>query len=196
VSRVRALVAAAAVLTLWPTPAAADGRRPTGDERTIATRAVAAVDRDGRIAADAALDLRWSLGPVTAANLAVAYAHCTNCRAIAVSFQVVLAARTGGKVTATNRAFATNDRCSRCESLAVAIQYVLVTDQPVRLLPSGQVRLHRLRHRLAEVLRSGEPADQLQRQVTEIGAEVEQVLATALSDRAAIRVRRADLLRR
>ena len=80
-----------------------------------------------------------------------------DCRALAVSFQVVLVRRLPAELTLTNRALAVTDRCRRCEALSWAYQWVVVTGTDRRLSPSGQWRLRLLERRLRLLVRSRPP---------------------------------------
>ena len=172
-------------------PALADGHK-SGGARTgpahhghpgrVVTAAVVSNHRDGRARARLAFDVRTvDAREIAADNLAEATARCTDCRTVAVSFQVVLAgpART---TTATNQALAVNVDCVRCRTTAIAYQFVVEGPGPLRLTERGRHRLRSveadLRRSLAEV--RGDPGgdnDPLTAHVAELAGQVQAVLA-------------------
>jgi hypothetical protein len=120
-----------------------------------------------------------------ATNTSVAYARCTGCRALAVSFQVVLVRRLPAEARLTNRALAVTDHCRRCEALSWAYQWVVVTGNDRQLSPSGQWRLQLLGRRLRLLVWSKPPAADLARGVEGLAAQVQRVLATEVRSRPA-----------
>ncbi|MFL6131000.1 MAG: hypothetical protein ACJ73E_18310 [Mycobacteriales bacterium] len=173
-ARTAAVATAAVALSLLPVqPAMATAGR------AVDTRAVATVDRDGAVRTDSDLDAATGPGPVSAAtNISVAYARCTGCRALAVSFQVVLVRRLPADLAPTNLAVAVTDRCRRCEALSWAYQWVVVTGTDRQLSPSGRRRLHLIDRTLRSVVRSAPPAAQLDSRVAGLAAQVQRLLAT------------------
>jgi putative peptide zinc metalloprotease protein len=166
---------AAAVVALVPLPASAS---TTAGQRTVASRAVATVRHDGRTRTDTDFDLRRAGPGLTAAsNTAVAYARCRDCRALAVSFQIVLVRRLPTDLAATNRAIAVTDRCTRCEAVSRAYQWIVVTGPDRRLSWAGQRQLQRLGWRLRSVVQSRPAAAELDRRVAALAAQVRLVLA-------------------
>lgn len=132
---------------------------------------------------------------VTATNVAVAHTTCDGCRAVALSYQVVVADRGPTSIDVANVALALNEDCEGCESLAQAYQLVVATDDRAWLSGSGQRELAQLRRDLRTLARSDEPLEQVQVQAT---ALMDQVTAT-ISDHLRVRpqVRRDhDLERR
>jgi hypothetical protein len=61
-------------------------------------------------------------------NLALAQAKCTDCQTIAVAVQVVFYQRGATNVQPQNLAIASNVGCTRCVTIARAIQYVIPVD--------------------------------------------------------------------
>jgi putative peptide zinc metalloprotease protein len=180
-ARTAAAVGAAVALSLLPVQPASAG---AGGDRTVTTRAVAMVRHDGAVRADADFDVRLAGRALSAAtNTAVAYARCTDCRALAVSFQVVLVRRVPADLTLTNRALSVTDRCRRCEALSWSYQWVVVTGADRQLSPSGQWRLHLLGRRLRLLVWSKPPAAELARRVQGLAAQVQRVLATEIRSR-------------
>ena len=186
-TRVAAVLGAALALSVVPAQAASahDGR-----PREVVTKALATVRWDGRTVTDADFDLRHRARRLAAAtNVSVAYARCVDCRALAVSFQVVLVRRPAADLVLTNRALAVTDRCTRCEALSYAYQWVVVTGADRRLSPYGRWRLGQLEWRLRALVRSRPPAGPLAAGVERLAAQVQQVLATEVRERPVLRVR-------
>jgi putative peptide zinc metalloprotease protein len=82
-------------------------------------------------------DIAYSLVTVTAGapvdetNSAFAYADCTACTTVAVSFQVVLVVGESNQITPINAAGALNRNCLSCVTTAIADQIVVtITKQP------------------------------------------------------------------
>jgi hypothetical protein len=177
--RTAVVVTAAVALSLLPgTPASA-----AAGGRSVDTRAVAMVRHDGAVRTDTGFAVSMGRRPVSAAtNISVAYARCTGCRALAVSFQVVLVRRLPADLALTNRAVAVTDHCRRCEALAWAYQWVVVTGDR-QLSPSGQWRLRLLERRLRLLVRSKPAAAALASGVQRLAARVQRVLATEIRTR-------------
>jgi putative peptide zinc metalloprotease protein len=101
-------------------------------------QALAVGTRDGRTEVAVASGAAWVTdgAPVRHRNEAWAVASCTDCRTVAVSFQAVLVVGSSDVVTPVNLAVATNERCTRCRTHAVATQYVASIDR----LPDAATR--------------------------------------------------------
>ena len=185
-SRIAAVVVAATTIALVPFPAAASG----GGQRAVVTQAVASVRHDGRTRTDSDFDLRRAgsrLGSAT--NTAVAYARCRDCRALAVSFQIVLVRRLPADLAVHNRAFAVTDRCTRCEAVARAYQWIVVTGPDRRLSARGQRQLDRLGWRLRALVRSRPAAAELDSRAAMLAARVGEVLTREIRRRPVEHVR-------
>lgn len=88
-------------------------------------QALAVAMKDGGSAYDVAFALVWANGDTAVnTNSAYAFASCTGCVAVAVSFQVVLVASDANVVAPANVAVAVNYQCAKCVTLAVAVQLV------------------------------------------------------------------------
>lgn len=181
ISRFAAAVAmTATAVTLVPLPAAASG---TGS-RTVVSAAVATVRHDGRTRTDSDFDVRRvPFGLTAATNTAVAYARCRHCRALAVSFQVVLVRRLSADLAVRNRAVAVTDRCTRCEAVARAYQWVVVTGTDRRLSARGQRQLAQVGRRLRALVRSRPQAAALESRVAALAEQVGWVLAQEIRRR-------------
>lgn len=180
ISRIAAVVAAATVVTLVPLPAEASG----GGSQTVVSAAVATVQHNGRTRTDSDFDVRRvpvRLGAAT--NTAVAYARCRHCRALAVSFQIVVARRVSGDVAVNNRALAVTDHCTRCEAVARAYQWVVVTGADRRLSARGQRELAVIGWQLRALVRSRPAAAVLERKVAALAERVGRVLTREIRKR-------------
>lgn len=124
---------------------------------------------------------------VTATNLAVAHTACDGCRAVTLSFQVVVADRGPASLDVANLALAVNEDCTGCESLAVAYQLVVATDDRARLAAGGQQQLAQLRRDLRELSRSDLPLEQVQARAEALMGEVTTAVAANLRVRPQVR---------
>lgn len=145
---------------------------PPPDALASDNRAWAVNTRDGTTVGDVTIDSRWLRdgGPVAHRNEAWALAHCVDCTTFAVAFQALFIVGGADEVTPVNSSVATNDRCERCTTHAVAEQLVLTLDR----LPDPQVRA-RISHVLAQLQALHGTAHRLG------PGEVEAVLADASS---------------
>jgi putative peptide zinc metalloprotease protein len=75
-------------------------------------------------------------------NLAFAYASCTDCQTYAVALEIALVAPGASTIAPQNRAHALNYECTRCVTVARALQYVFVVDDP-SIVPDNVDRLMR-----------------------------------------------------
>ena len=88
---------------------------------------------DNRFRYSSSLSLIWVTGgdPVDQWNEAWALASCTNCKTVAIAFQVVLIVGSSPIVTPVNSAVAVNYECQACITHALAEQLVLtLTGEP------------------------------------------------------------------
>jgi len=124
VSRARRRIAAGAAFLACAAPF---GVAYAQDSTT--NRAVATTEQDG----SRVFDFAWSLdrqrgGVVSHSNVANAAARCTDCRATAIAFQIVLASRGATLGSPHNQAVAINDQCTSCVVYAGARQFVRIVD--------------------------------------------------------------------
>ena len=124
---------------------------------------------------------------VTATNAAVAYTACDDCRAVALSFQVVIADGGPTDLDVGNLALAMNENCSGCESVAVAFQLVLASDRKLVLSKDGRHELNELRRQLKSLARSDLPVAEIQSTAESMMTDVANVLASQLRVRAKVR---------
>lgn len=165
------LAAAAAALAFAPRPVAAQ----TGANQDSA--AVAVNTRDGSSVWRISFQVKRIMdSDVDADNAAVAYASCSECETVAISFQVVLAMGDVDSLTTDNLALAMNVECSECETLAAAYQYVFGNGEMVRFTADGQRRLAQIRREL-QALRTGDlTIEELAARLEELAEEVAQVV--------------------
>ena len=75
-------------------------------------------------------------------NAAMAYSSCTDCQTFAVALEIALIAPGAATIAPENRARALNYECTRCVTVARALQYVFVVDDP-SIVPDNIERLMR-----------------------------------------------------
>ena len=96
------------------------------------TQALAANTTDESVVYDLAFALVWADGDqVTNTNEAYAVASCTDCAAVAISFQVVLALGDADVVVPQNLAVSATYNCVRCLTYALASQLVVTLSGPL-----------------------------------------------------------------
>ena len=124
-NRLRRRVIAGVALVACAAPfGVAQAQNATDDQLN---RAVAVTEQDNTRAFDFAWQLdRQRGGVVEHRNVANAAARCTDCRATAIAFQIVLASRGTRVGTVQNQAVAINDQCTNCVVYAGARQFVRV----------------------------------------------------------------------
>ncbi len=120
--RRRRAIAAATLLTCATPFGVAQAQE---EKRKQDNKAAATIEQDG----GRAFDFKWSLRResgelVDNHNVANAAARCTDCRATAIAFQIVLVSGSPAKILPKNQAVAINDACTRCVVYAGARQFV------------------------------------------------------------------------
>lgn len=184
--------AVAVLLTAAAVPALAAGRAsaaPPG-HRAVDDRRVVQATRVSSTPGASGLSVhRTSRAPVGATNTAVAYVTCDRCRAVALSFQVVIAQRSPGEVAAGNVALAVTEGCHDCESLAMAYQVVVTTDGRTHISARGHRMLDSVRGRLRALSQSHRPVEEIRTQADSLMAVVTQVVAEELRTRPTVRSR-------
>ncbi len=138
------LAAALATVAICAAPTGVAQAAPAHDNTATAT-----VEQDGA----RAFDFEWSLlrergGVVDHRNVAQAGARCSDCRATAIAFQVLIVEGQPEKLSPFNQAVAVNDQCTRCVVYAGARQLVRVVDRPVRFTARGAITLADVRRDL------------------------------------------------
>ncbi|MGX4691767.1 hypothetical protein [Streptomyces sp. JNUCC 63] len=104
------------------------------------------------------------------------------CRSVALSFQIVTIAGEHTRLNAVNRSDAVNKKCTGCQTLAGAYQFVVSTPTAFRFDATTQRRLTDLHRRLDGLTRSSLPAVELKSQVDALAAEVTDVLHDAVAN--------------
>jgi hypothetical protein len=191
----RAPWAVALLLTLaCASPAGAQAGSPGHDNV-----ASASTETDGSRTSDVAWDVTQQRGVVDELNSATATAHCTDCGATAIAFQIVLVSGAPQTVAPRNLAVALNDRCTRCVVVAEARQFVRVVDQPVKLTAAGREELANVRQELRTLAGDDLPPGELHAAIEQDAARVQALLAADLVPKAdpgaRAHVRAARLLR-
>jgi hypothetical protein len=176
--RLRRLVAALAILICAAPAGVAQA------DRTRNNVATATIEQDG----GRAFDFEWSLdrqrgGVVDHQNIAQAGARCSDCRATAIAFQIVIVEGQPERLAPLNRAVAVNDQCTRCEVYAGARQLVRVVDKPVRFTVRGALTLLDVRHDLRRLEGQDLTAGQLATELETQEARVLDVLQNELVPR-------------
>ena len=144
-SAVRRRVVAAAAVVVCAAPIGV--AQAVVDDQS--NRAVATTEQDGT----RVFDFAWSLdrqrgGVVNHSNVANAAARCTDCRATAIAFQVVLATGDAQLGTPHNQAVAINDQCTNCVVYAGARQFVRIVEGKARFTGEGRSTLASVRKEL------------------------------------------------
>lgn len=188
-----AVVAATLALAGLPataSAAAASGTTPGARSVTFTDQQVLELTRDGTRRGVSGLGVHHTdADRVTARNAAVAYAACDGCRAVALSFQVVLADGRPSDIDAQNLAVALNDHCRHCETLAVAYQVVVASPGRTRLTEVGRVGLQYVELRLGALARSGRPLPEIRREADRLMRIVQDIVTEELDARPVIRER-------
>jgi hypothetical protein len=105
-------------------------------------------------------------------NQAIAYSSCTDCQTFAIALQLNLISKTAHTIAPENSAIAVNYRCTRCVTVARAVQYVRQVDDP-RDTP------HDVREIIRDLDKELRRIHQNQRRLTaaEANARINQVIA-------------------
>jgi putative peptide zinc metalloprotease protein len=171
----RFLLALCTAAAIAAAPAAAPARAQ-GD-----TSAVAINTKDDSELWKFAFQVRRTMKDVVDhTNAAVAYASCTECTTVAISFQVLLASAAPSTVTPLNLALALNEECTSCLTAAFAYQFVLAGEGPYRFTAEGNRRIAELRKKLRDLEDVDLTIDQLAAALDEAKAELRDILATAV----------------
>lgn len=177
-------VAAAPALSAGHASAATTGHRMVDDRRIVEAT------RDGSALGASRLAVhRTRTTGVEATNAAVAYTSCDGCRAVALSFQVVIAERAPLDVSADNLALAVTEGCTGCESLALAYQVVVTSPGRAHISDRGHRRLESARHRLRSLAHSRKPLTQVRSEASALMGVVAQVMTEELRTRPTVRAK-------
>lgn len=119
----------------------------------------------------------------TPENLAYAYSSCIDCQTFAVALQVNLISKTATVIAPQNVALAINERCTRCKTVARAIQYNVQVDDPKEEPEDVKGLLREMDKTLNEISRDKRlTADQAEQRINAVIAQF-QTLSTSLYDR-------------
>jgi putative peptide zinc metalloprotease protein len=161
-----------------PSPSAAPSGGAGGD-----TVAVAINTKDGFDVFRFAFAIKRAMGDVVDnGNAAVAFASCTDCQTVAVSFQLVLMMNDPSIVTPTNLAIAINQECTLCETLAEAFQVILTTDGPVHFTAAGNQEIAAIRRELLSIRKAGLSIEEIVVRVDALMDRFLRVVADELVD--------------
>jgi len=110
----------------------ADDDEDEDDERRADRNVVVVVNRDdGRLRVRGRVKLvRDRDTRVDAVNGALAFSSCTDCQTFAVALEIVLVRPDATYIVPQNEARAINYQCTRCVTVARALQYVYTVDDP------------------------------------------------------------------
>ena len=98
---------------------------------------------DGRLRMRGSIQLnRITSSNASPLNMARAYSSCTDCSTLAIAMQLNLISRSTHVASPQNYAVAINYKCTRCHTIAFALQYTFSVDDP-RAVPSDVQRLIR-----------------------------------------------------
>jgi hypothetical protein len=107
---------------------------------------------NGRLATRANIQLNRIPGPtVEPVNLADGTSSCADCQTLSVALQINLTSRTANVVTPQNAAVAVNAGCTRCVTVARALQYVYSVDDPTKVPPEVSALIRKMERTLIEV---------------------------------------------
>jgi putative peptide zinc metalloprotease protein len=162
------LFAAAGLSIATPASASAQG----GDNNAIAINT-----KDGSTVFKLSFAIRHVMSDVVdQSNAAVAYASCTDCTTVAIAIEIVLVEGSPSTVTPTNIAFAYNDQCSLCVTVADALQFVEGTNGQVRFDHEGNRILHDVKKELDALKHQNMTLDQLQAVIQDVYDKIKDVL--------------------
>jgi putative peptide zinc metalloprotease protein len=143
--------------------------------------AIAINTKDGAAVFRVAFSIRQVMnGIVDQSNAAVAFASCTECTTVAIAIQIVLVESNPTVVTPTNIAFAFNEQCSLCVTVAQAYQFVLGTGGNVHFDSVGNQILAEIRRELHSLRKEDLTIAQLQARLDAIALRIRDVLANHL----------------
>jgi putative peptide zinc metalloprotease protein len=145
----------------------------SGDNQALAVNTT-----DGSVTYDVSFSLVWADGATALnKNEAYAFASCTDCRTVAVAFQVVLVAGQVDVVVPQNLSGALNYACVRCVTKALATQLVVSVPGALSEAQSGRLaavwrQLQAFGEHIQDV-----PLAELQSRLTEFEQEILGIVA-------------------
>jgi putative peptide zinc metalloprotease protein len=152
--------------------------------RSKDSSAQAVNEKDGSSVFEFAFDVkRVTDGVVDNQNVAVAYASCESCRAVAISIQIVLVAGGVDVLTPQNLAVAVNEECVSCTSLAYAYQFVFGGGEELVFTRSGRRQLKRLQQEFKRLGKSDVSPEEFNARAKELTDRLRTVLQNELVPR-------------
>jgi putative peptide zinc metalloprotease protein len=144
--------------------------------------AAAAVNtRDGATVFRFAFNVTQALGDtVNSTNAAVAYASCTDCRTVAISFQIVFVIGDPSTFTPTNEAISINYQCNLCDTMAAAYQFVVQASGPVHFTADGRRELEAVMRAIRSLDVNALTDAELRAKLDTYAAEINTILSTQL----------------
>jgi hypothetical protein len=138
---------------------------------------------DGRLTIRGNVDFNRIPGPnVEPVNLAYATSSCIDCQTIAVALQINLISRTATRIAPQNAAIAINQRCTRCVTVARALQYTYQVDDPQQTPQEVSDLLREMDRTLNEISQDkGISLSEAESRIDAVIAQFRQ-LATSLND--------------
>lgn len=115
------------------------------------------------------------------ANIAVARASCTDCQTFAIALQIALRDKNASTVAPENVAFAYNENCLRCYTVARAIQYVVPVDDPMQPPEDVQALLRDMEKELRDVIKGDFTLDEAEARINDVIARF-RTLAEGMYD--------------
>lgn len=154
------------------------GAAPAGaDERMVSeARAHVTTDNASAYAWDFDVERDYDEDVVDPLNLAEAYGKCTGCRAVAISFQVVIVTERPTTVVPENYAVAVNDQCTSCDVRAGAFQFVRGGEGMV-LTDRGYAKLMHIKQLFRGAMSAGGRGDDLMARAQRYADEIRLILA-------------------
>jgi hypothetical protein len=89
-----------------------------------------------------------TVGPV---NLASGYSSCIDSRTLPVALPVNVISHSTNRVTPQNAAFAINEHCTGCQTMAIAIQVVRSVDNPAQVPPDVRLLIREMDRELKAI---------------------------------------------
>lgn len=165
---------------------AKDGVEFDDDDSDSGTNNVVRINNraDGRLRVRGRVHLNRIKGDrVDAVNFAYARSSCTDCQSIAVALQINLVKPGASYVAPENVAIALNEACTRCHTIARALQYTFSVENPDDVPDSVAGLIREMNRELRDVHQSSRDltVEQAEARVNAVIAQFRE-LATALRD--------------
>ena len=113
-------------------------------------------------------------------NLAVAYASCTLCRTIAISVQTIFIDGAATVIAPVNAAISENVNCDRCDTMALAYQFVIGIGTALDFTEEGRRRVADIQRQLVLLSQSGLTGPEIYAIVHALMVQYADVLETEL----------------